>query len=253
MMDKMKPRLYLDLETVPNEQFRTDPPTAEQFRQEPKPIAKNLKDPDKIEAALAARSEEAAVKSREDHEKALADHDKHFRQYSLYAWKGMVISAAWGWSFSDGNRGFTHEPEKAYCGQEFDVLRALFADIAVMRRDNKVNQFLWCGHNLKTFDLPMLQARALWHRILPKTFEIPYNERPWNNNNVLDTMDEIPFIRDNKKLSWILDVLGLEGKTGGMSGADVYDAWCGGQLEEIAAYNKGDVAAVRAITDRLGI
>ncbi len=45
--------------------------------------------------------------------------------------------------------------------------------------------------------------------------------------------------------------LGLDGKLGGISGADVYPLYLGGQLDEIAEYCAQDVAATQAIYERI--
>lgn len=52
-------------------------------------------------------------------------------------------------------------------------------------------------------------------------------------------------------LSQWAEFLGVPGKLDGISGADVYPLYLGGQLDEIAAYCAADVAATQAIYERI--
>lgn len=236
---KMKTkRLYFDIETIPNEHFRTDPPAKPDV--EAKPVPSNIKDPKKIAERAAENQLKAEREAEDNYEKALADHEKHFRDYAMYAFKSRIVSIAWAWD---------DEECKVSCSRdEKAILVAFFTDIAAHLG---MLSFQWAGHNVKQFDLPMLQARAMMNQCMPRKFDIPWRERPWNHDKVFDTMDEIPYIKDGKSLRWILNVLGLEAKL--MSGADVYDAYCCGNIESIKAYNIGDVEAVRNICKTLAI
>jgi hypothetical protein len=240
----MDHRLYLDIETVPSQKFKTDPPSEESCRVEPKPPAKNLKAADKIAAAIEKNKETARQASIDNYVKACLDHEKHFRSYSLRAWKSQIASISWAWN--DG------EVDGIIELSERDVLIGFFTKIATYMRHNNINGFLWCGHNIKGFDLKVLQARAMMNQVVPKRFEIPWDQRPWNNDLVIDTMDVLPFTNnDRKRLSDLCRYLDIDGKSA--SGSEVYDMYCCGQFDELLAYNKRDVEITRMVFDKLGL
>jgi len=101
------------------------------------------------------------------------------------------------------------------------------------------------------FDLPVLHYRALKHRLsAPRYWESGGNDQSFRWNNYLsrfherhtDLMDVLAGYqpRANMPLSMLAQLLGFPGKFG-MSGADVWEQYLAGHLEDIRNYCETDV------------
>lgn len=107
------------------------------------------------------------------------------------------------------------------------------------------------GHNIFDFDLSFLYKRSVIHRVRPtvKLSFARYRSRP-----VFDTMCEWSqwSWKGRISLDRLAKALGLESSKGqGIDGSRVYDYFCAGCHEEIAAYCMRDVELVRAIYRRM--
>ncbi len=105
--------------------------------------------------------------------------------------------------------------------------------------------------NGSQFDLPVLHYRALLHGIsAPRYWDTGDDDREFRWNNYLnrfharhtDLMDVLAGyqVRAAAPLNEIATLLGLPGKMG-MSGANVWDYYCAGKLQEIRDYCETDV------------
>ncbi|WP_242472566.1 3'-5' exonuclease [Ectothiorhodospira mobilis] len=101
------------------------------------------------------------------------------------------------------------------------------------------------------FDLPVLHYRALVHGVsAPRYWDIGDEDRAFRYNNYLsrfhwrhvDLMDVLAGyqMRANAPLDEVATLLGFPGKMG-MSGAGVWDAWQGGDIQGIRNYCETDV------------
>ena len=120
----------------------------------------------------------------------------------------------------------------------------------------------WIGHNIRGFDLPFLQARALHHGLLTLAQILGrLRLKPWEKR-VLDTMDLWPrtggerhAYRDTGmagtgKLDTICAVLGIEQQQG-LMGKDMYQAWLDGNQDGAAEHLDADVRQVRTVFKHL--
>lgn len=128
------------------------------------------------------------------------------------------------------------------------VLREFWARI--LRHDGQV--VTWNG----SWDLRFLVVRSLYHGIDPtlsgetvsKWFKKYTTEPHFDVKAVLLNWD----VRiAGEGLDEWARFLGVPGKLDGISGADVYPLYLGGQLDEIADYCAADVAATQAIYERI--
>jgi DNA polymerase elongation subunit (family B) len=107
------------------------------------------------------------------------------------------------------------------------------------------------GHNIFDFDLSFLLKRSVIHRVKPpvKLSFARYRSRP-----IYDTMCEWSqwSWKGRVSLDRLAKALGLESSKGqGIDGSRVYDYFCKGCHEEIAAYCMRDVELVRQIYRRM--
>ena len=117
--------------------------------------------------------------------------------------------------------------------------------------DFDTNRDLIIGHNIFDFDLSFLYKRSIIHRVRPpvRLSFARYRSRP-----VYDTMCEWNqwSFKGRVSLDRLAKALGLESSKGqGIDGSRVYDYFCAGCHEEIAAYCMRDVELVRAIYRRM--
>jgi hypothetical protein len=107
------------------------------------------------------------------------------------------------------------------------------------------------GHNLFDFDLPFLYKRSVIQRVRPSV-ELPFTR--YRSRPIFDTMHQWNKWSPRKFISLdrLAKVLGLESSKGkGIDGRLVYDRFCEGCHEEIAAYCMSDVQLVRQIYYRM--
>lgn len=107
------------------------------------------------------------------------------------------------------------------------------------------------GHNIFDFDLSFLLKRSIIHRVRPpvRLSFARYRSRP-----IYDTMCEWSqwSWKGRVSLDRLAKALGLESSKGqGIDGSRVYDYFCRGCHEEIAAYCMRDVELVRQIYLRM--
>lgn len=107
-----------------------------------------------------------------------------------------------------------------------------------------------------SWDLRFLLIRSLAHALTPtlppstiREWFRKYQTFPHFDCKAVLTNWDAP--RAGEGLSEWAGFLGLPGKTEGISGRDVYPLYLGGMLDEIAEYCAQDVAATRAVYERI--
>lgn len=196
--------IVFDIETIPQDE-------AKLLALAPEFLAPaNLKDPAKIEAAIARK--------RADY---LAD--------AALNWKTAEIVLI-GAGDDTGIQSFTASTEKELVGNFLTVLGDALADGVAVG-----------GHNVKGFDLPMLVNRARVHGLkIPMSLLWFWKGRPTWHESVFDTLELLSFGRsfEGNGVEEVARVLGLPAKLG--QGRDFPLMWRadrGGAL----AYNRRDV------------
>ncbi len=170
----------------------------------------NLKDPEKIAAAIA--------KKRADY---LADAALNWKTAEV-----VLIGAA----DDTGIQSFTASTEKELVGNFLSVLAAVLGD-----------GFVVGGHNVKAFDLPMLVNRARVHGLkIPRNVLSFWRGRPQWHDNIFDTLEILSFGKsfDGNGVDDVARVFGLPPKLG--HGGDFPLLWRADRDGAIA-YNRRDV------------
>jgi hypothetical protein len=129
----------------------------------------------------------------------------------------------------------TQKAEAEMLAEFFHAIRDLFSP-ALMRNP------IFVGHNLAGFDLPFIYKRAVILGIKPPPF-IPFGAAPWSDH-IFDTMVRWDS-RNNISLDKLCKALGIQGKTEGLCGADVWPLIQQGQIQAVADYCVDDVDAAR--------
>ena len=196
--------IVFDIETIPQDEARLLA-LAPEFT-----APANLKDPAKIEAAIAKR--------RADY---LAD--------AALNWKTAEVVLI-GASDDDGYFPYTARTEKILITDFLGLLASALGDGVVVG-----------GHNVKGFDLPMLVNRARVHGLkIPANTLSFWKGRPQWADNIFDTLEILSFGRsfDGNGVEDVARVFGLPPKLG--HGGEFPTLWRADR-EGALAYNRRDV------------
>jgi DNA polymerase elongation subunit (family B) len=129
-----------------------------------------------------------------------------------------------------------------YADAERDLLVEFFREIANLYAPALMRTPVFIGHNVAGFDLPFLYKRAVILGVKPPAF-IPFGAAPWSEH-IFDTMVRWDS-RNNISLDNLCKALGIQGKTQGLCGADVWPLIQQGQIQAVADYCRDDVDAAR--------
>lgn len=102
----------------------------------------------------------------------------------------------------------------------------------------------YVAHN-KKFDLPFLFHRFVINGVSPLHSFDPHSKRHYC------TMEAWAGYGGKISMDRLAGVLGLQGKTEGMCGADVYPAFCEGRLDDIKKYCAQDVEVLHNIYNKI--
>jgi predicted PolB exonuclease-like 3'-5' exonuclease len=196
--------IVFDIETVPQDEAKLLA-LAPEFT-----APANLKDPEKIAAAIARK--------RADY---LADAALNWKTAEV-----VLIGAA----DDTGVQSFTARSEKELIGNFLAVLTAALGDGVAVG-----------GHNVKGFDLPMLVNRARVHGLkVPATILSFWKGRPQWADNIFDTLEILSFGKffEGNGVDDVARVFGLPPKLG--HGGDFPMLWRADRDGAIA-YNRRDV------------
>ena len=196
--------IVFDIETVPQDPTKLLA-LAPEFT-----AAANLKDPEKIAASIA--------KKRADY---LAD--------AALNWKTAEVVLI-GAGDETEIQSFTADSEKQLVADFLEMLGSALGDGVVVG-----------GHNVKSFDLPMLVNRARFHGLkIPRNVLSFWRGRPQWHDNIFDTLEILSFGKsfDGNGVDDVARVFGLPPKLG--HGGDFPLLWRADRDGAIA-YNRRDV------------
>jgi len=213
--------LYIDIETLPCANLEDVPA--------PRAPA-NYKDPEKIAAYVVEAMQTA------------------HRETSLDAFLGRVLAI--GWAFDDEPVRLAYDENG--CGE--GTILAELADAVQEAKAGGQNTITWVGHNLAGFDLKWLFFRACKYGLHDLARTIPWMR--WQSPFLDDTMRMSTgpgYGERGPSLNKLAKYFGLGGKTEGIDGSKIFDAWQAGEHDRIIEYCRQDVELVRSIHDILSI
>ncbi|TAM93409.1 MAG: 3'-5' exonuclease [Chitinophagaceae bacterium] len=167
----------------------------------------------------------------------------------IYAEFGKIVCISAGYFYENG--GQKKLRIKSFFDDNEAILLRNFLETTVQFA-KKIPGFIFCGHNIKEFDIPYICRRAIINRLdLPEQLHL-YGKKPWEVN-MLDTLHLWRF-GDHKNytslnlLATILDVPTPKDDIDGSKVAEVY--WQQQDLSRIAAYCQKDVLTVAQLVLR---
>lgn len=206
--------IYIDIETIPGPVM----PTIEDLMEK---CPSSYKKPESIRAWAEENQME------------------QYRKQALDSMQGEILAV-----------GFAHNDDEPRCyirnnADEKSLLATVESELMRIVKTYKGVTPVWVGHNVKRFDLPWLWRKCLKYGLYDLARAIPKGRYA---NDIEDTMEMwASDYKDHVSLSKIASFFGLDGKTEGMDGSKVYDAYMAGEHECIVEYCKGDVALTREI------
>ena len=172
-----------------------------------------------------------------------------YQNAGIWAEFGKIICISVGFF----NKNASEEGEfriTSFYGEEKDLLHAF---IGLLEKHFDSKEHVFCGHNIKEFDLPYIARRLLINQItLPKELNL-YGKKPWEVRHI-DTMELWKFgdYKHFTSLKLLTKVLGIESPKDQIDGSDVQSVYYKEQdLQKIITYCEKDVLAVAQVVLRL--
>lgn len=218
-------KLFLDIETLPTD--RTD---VREF------IASTVKPP-----ATMSKAETIAKWEAESKAGAI---DEAVAKTGLDGSFGRVCVIGWSFDDEDVFTAFSDCDER-------DVLER-FAEIMNLRPLTTHYETTVVGHNVSAFDLRFLTQRFIVNGIKPPlVIQRAAQAKPWESDKVFDTMVQWAGVGNRISLDKLCLALGIPSPKGDMDGSMVAECVAAGRIAEVAAYCEKDVAAARAVHQRM--
>ena len=163
---------------------------------------------------------------------------------------GKIICISIGYFRKEGNqwqfriRSFSNEAEKDLLGSFLDT---------VTQMEAVQNNWSFCGHNIKEFDIPFICRRLLINGISIPPYLDFQNMKPWETN-IIDTFQYWRFgdYKNYTSLQLMAAALGVPSSKDDIDGSKVGEVyWKAKDLQRIVTYCEKDVQATANIVLRL--
>ncbi len=215
--------LFLDIETVPIQ------PTFEQL-------------PEKYQALWKLKARQ--VLRKYDEELTTEEVVQAYERAGIYAEFGKIVCISVGYVASrDGQLSMRL---KSFADEDEKTLLVEFSDLIATHYNNP-NQYFFCGHNIKEFDIPYLCRRMVIYGLkLPRPLDIS-GKKPWETKHLLDTLELWKFgdYKHYTSLSLLTTLFDIPTPKDDIDGSDVSRVfWEEQDLARIAIYCEKDVVAV---------
>jgi hypothetical protein len=160
--------------------------------------------------------------------------EEAWKKGSLDSMRGEILCIGWicdeeGWVINGSN-------EEATLQQFQTILEGI------------KGEYKFVGWNINSFDIPWIWRKAIKYNLpLRKVF----NRDRYRGNSVDLMLTWASDFKDFRKMSDVAEFLGIEDRSNGIEGSQVYDLYKEGRIEEIKTYCMGDVETVRDIYKRI--
>jgi len=223
--------IFIDIETLPT----NDENIIEQIKKSIEPPG-NYSKPETIAKWLDENRDNEA--------------DKLIRKTALDGLYGQILSISW--AIGDGSVNSVYR--SSYADSEMNMLNEFFLslqDYCIVNKQGVTPITKWIGHYITGFDLRFIWQRCVINNVRPP-IKIPYDAKPWDDC-VFDTKiawTGIGKYSGSGSLDTLCSVM-LNKKKGEINGANVYDYFLRGEIQNIVDYNKNDVIMCRDLYNRM--
>lgn len=213
--------LFLDIETVPQNEFFSD---------------------------LSTETQQLYADKTQYQRKEDLSAEEFYERAGIWAEFGKIICISVGYfTIKNAERQFR---TKSIVGNEKEILQAFNQLI----KDHFSNPaYVFCGHNIKEFDIPYLCRRMLINDIkIPEKLQL-FGRKPWEIPH-LDTLELWKFgdYKHYTSLRLLTHVLGIPSPKEDIDGSEVRNVYYNEKnIDRIAKYCERDVVAVAQVFLRL--
>ena len=218
--------LVLDIETIASAK-----PEVREY------IAANIKPPKTMSvAATIEKWHKESKAGAVDEERAKTSFDGTF---------GSVVCI--GYALNDSG-----EPRSCH-GLDEGILLCEFNDtLNALIPPSMFSAYTVVGHSVANFDLRFLLQRYIVNQVQPHPIiNMAAQAKPWDSSRVYDTMTQFAGIGKTISLDRLCFALGIPSSKDEMDGSMVGQAVLDGRLDDVVRYCCKDVAATRAIYQRM--
>ena len=213
--------LFLDIETVPQNEFFSD---------------------------LVEETQELYAEKTQYQRKDDISPEEFYERAGIWAEFGKIICISVGYfTIKNAERQFR---TKSIVGDEKELLEE-FNDLIKTHFSNPA--FVFCGHNIKEFDIPYLCRRMLINGIqIPEKLQL-FGKKPWEIPH-LDTLELWKFgdYKHYTSLKLLTHVLGIPSPKEDIDGSEVRNVYYNEKdINRISKYCERDVIAVAQVLLRL--
>ncbi len=168
----------------------------------------------------------------------------------IYAEFAKIVCIAVGRFVQQGEQQYLLRV-KSYAGDDEQLLlQDFFKDLAKFEKQGNV---VFCGHNIKEFDLPFICRRSLLHGLkFPSSLQLT-QVKSWNHPHI-DTLELWRFgdYKHYISLDLLATIMGITSSKDEMDGSMVSHAyWQENNLEGIVRYCKKDVATTALVFQKM--
>lgn len=165
--------------------------------------------------------------------------EEQWKRGALDSMRGEILCI--GWSFEDR--------EGIECGTNEHATLMLFESVVsgIMGQYKQTPTFV--GWNILSFDLVWLYRKAVKYNV--KTLRNAINRDPHRGNHIDLMRIWSGDYRDYTKQADVAAFLGIEDRSNGIDGSQVYDLYKEGRIEDIKKYCMSDIKTVREIYERI--
>ena len=169
----------------------------------------------------------------------------YLREAGIFAEFGRIVCISVGFFYRKDNQEFFRE--KSFYGSDEKQLLSAFSEML-----SKVGNKVFCGHNIKEFDVPYICRRMLINGLeLPACLNIA-GRKSWEIN-ILDTMDLWRFgdYKNYTSLKLLTAIFGIPTPKDDIDGSQVANVYYeDGDLSRIVSYCEKDVLATARLYAR---
>lgn len=228
--------IFIDIETIPDQTDGALDRITEEIEVK---VPSNLTKPDLMKALETSDKYKTVPELKQDWLDKFGEHERSEQGHKK--WLNTALDGDYGQIICI----CTDDDQSKFSMISADE-RALLSEFWVwVGRACKQKPPYFIAHNT-SFDLPFIWKRSIINGVKPNKYFEPYSKR----TNTC-TMEMWAGYNGRIGLDRLANILGVEGKTEGFCGADIWPAWKEWQHEEIKTYCENDVEVLKNVYKKM--
>ncbi len=182
----------------------------------------------------------------------LPDEEIYLLKSAIYSEFAQIICISCAYFKSNGEKSLILKIKSFYGCPEDEMIQSFFNMVEDAFQSDRFR--FYCGHNIREFDLPFICRRALINGLRIPAFMDYKNKRPWQVNNIIDTLEMWRFgdYKSYSSLELLCNIFKIDSPKSDMDGSSMHIAyWYGQKIEKIKRYCENDVKATAELYIKL--